>query len=321
MHREHLRRAHFLHLGCPFENCGFNAGDKFQIDRHQGTAHAGQIREPIPRTTDSKLRRKNEALATRNLTWGEIYNICFREEPEEPITGLDGDIEGGDEEGEEEEEDDDDDDEYGVYWGQEDHEDREARVEQTEGQGGHTSELQYLFFTHSTSNLFSGNSNAAPAVDQNYQESLALEPNQSMLSNEASTIFDTPEPGEDFPYRPEFPWPYGLNQGEGLPSPSPGRDTFPSFAQPAPSNPVDRISWERAEEYIFRKFETLRETYTENLGNRHGTSPRTAEQMDRLRLYIDEDLGSIEDFIGTTPNLVNGGSGPITRYSRGTGGS
>lgn len=132
MHREHLRRAHFLHLDCPFENCKFHAGDKFQINRHQKTAHAGEIREPIPRTTDSELLRKNEALGTRQLTWDQIRDICFREEPEEPIIDLDGVGNFGSEDEEEDEEFSDEDDEGRE--GQDAHNDYEVH-------GGHTSEL------------------------------------------------------------------------------------------------------------------------------------------------------------------------------------
>lgn len=145
-----------------------------------------------------------------------------------------------------------------------------------------------------------------------------------MLSDRASTIFDTPEPSRDLPFNhPDLSWLYdGLHQGEGLPSPSPGRDdTFPSFGQPAPSNPVDGIPWERAEEYISSKFETLRETYTESLRNRHGDLPRTAEQMHRLFLDIDGDFGDIGGFFETAPSLVNGGSGPSAHIFKGTGGS
>ena len=138
MHREHLRRAHFLHLDCPFENCKFHAGDKFQINRHQKTAHAGEIREPIPRTTDSELLRKNEALGTRQLTWDQIRDICFMG----PGGAADFESEDEEEEEEDELEDEVDNEEDGEdREGQEGHHDYEAHGRHIEYQGVHTSEL------------------------------------------------------------------------------------------------------------------------------------------------------------------------------------
>jgi len=57
---------------------------------HQKAAHPREIREPVPLATDFQLRRKSEALRTGNLTWDQIYDICFRDEPDRPVTGIAG---------------------------------------------------------------------------------------------------------------------------------------------------------------------------------------------------------------------------------------
>ncbi|CAZ85618.1 unnamed protein product [Tuber melanosporum] len=309
--KEHLRRAHFLHLRCPFENCKFHAGDKFQVKRHQKTAHVGQAElEPILRTTDSKLRRKNEALGTRNLNWDQIYEICFREEPDDPVTELmvspDGaDFESEGEEEEEEFEDEEDDEDLGAQGG---YGGREAPEENAEYRGRHT-----------------GDPGSAVAVEENHRENpippTPFKASQSMLSNGAPTIPDTPElaPMSDEGHSldpSKTRWSGLFGENEGLPSPAPDRDNFPSFQQPLFSSAGNMIPWEAVEEHTHGKFEDFRRTLLEDLKARHGTSPKTAQQFNHVLLDVERIFGGMHHIAKLAPRLPDGGSGPVASHTR-----
>ncbi|PWW79292.1 hypothetical protein C7212DRAFT_340195 [Tuber magnatum] len=282
------------------------------INRHQRSAHPGQDEmEPIPRTTDYKLLRKNQALGAKKLTWEQIRDICFREEPEdpipEPVMGLDGN-DGFGSDGEEEEEgeelyddgkDDDDEDQED----QENHDDPRAYEEHAERQGGHA-----------------GNFGAAVAVEGGRREDLIppsrFEANRSMLSNVASTILDTPElllaDGEGPSFNPsEFPW------SGPPPSPAPDHNSF--HGQPPLSSPADgRIHWEEVEKYFSRKIEDFRVTCFASLRNRHGTSPRTVPEMHRVLQDIDGFLRHIGHSASVALSLPDGRSGPVAYCARGS---
>ncbi|KAG0633956.1 hypothetical protein HOY80DRAFT_1141037 [Tuber brumale] len=312
--KEHLRRAHFLHLRCPFENCKFHAGDKFQVKRHQKTAHVGQAeREPILRTTDSKLRRKNEALGTRNLTWDQICDICFREEPEDPVAepivspgGADFESEGEEEEEEfyDEEEDED-------LEGQEGYDNREAHEENAEYRGRHT-----------------GDPGSAVAVEENHRENLippsSFKASQSMLSGGASTIPDTPElaPMGDGgfsldPSKTHWSAQIGESHGnQGLPSLAPDHDNASSFQQHPFLNPDNKIPWGAVEGHIHRKFEDLREALLEDLKVRHGTLPRTAQQFNHVLADIERLFGGIQHWAKISLSLPGGENGPVASCAR-----
>ncbi|CUS12150.1 unnamed protein product [Tuber aestivum] len=308
----------------------FHAGDKFQINRHQKTAHPGQVEmEPILRTTDPSLSRKNQALATRNLTWEQICDICFREEPEdlvtEPIVGTDGGY-GLGSEGEEEEEVEEFYDEEGDGEDYEDQEDRDDQEDQEDREGredqgdqadrgdhsGHEAREEYVKYQGGRAS----NYRAFDVEEGRRGDFIPPSPfgaDQSILSNGAPTIPDTPEPlladSEELPFDPsEFHWP------ELPASPAPDRNNF--HGQPPLSSLADKVSWEVAEDHISSRIEDFRRACFEGLRNRHGASPRTAQQMGHVLQDIDRFFRDIGHSANVALNLPDGGSGPVAYCAR-----
>lgn len=178
---------------------------------------------------------------------------------------------------------------------------------------------------------FAGYLGATAAVEENHQNSIPpspLEANRSMSSNAASTIIDTesllengrfPLGLSNFSNFSNFPWPDplgGLTQDEGhLPSPSPDHDNFLNSGRPPFSSPVNAITWEMVEDHIFRKFEALRGTIFEGLGNRRATSPGAA------LADVDRFFGEVWPLVMAALDLPNGGGGPVFSWHKGMGGS
>ncbi|RPB02266.1 hypothetical protein L873DRAFT_1802197 [Choiromyces venosus 120613-1] len=293
--KEHLRRVHVLHLACPFGDCIFYAGDKYQIKRHQKTAHPDHPEmEPIPRTAGFAHRKMHQDLEVRNLSWEQISEICFRVELEEqvaePIDGADG-FEDGDQEEDEVEERDDDNEEHEEY------DDHEVHEEYADAVGG------------------DGREELIPISP--------FEATLSMISDGAPTILDTPQtpPGnyEGLPMDP-FVSPLSdlladLRQNEqgSLPTPAPDLANSTSFLNPGDGAPRGAI-----QEYISLKFKKFSETYLEGLEKRHGILPRTAEQMAYVLSDIDRLFADIGERAGLSLTVPNGGSGPVAYAARDT---
>lgn len=170
---------------------------------------------------------------------------------------------------------------------------------------------------------FAGYLDAAAAVKENHQENSIppspLEANRSMSSNAASTIVDHGSFLGNSGLRFDSSWsdPLGrLTQDQGhFPSPAPDQDDFLNSEQPSFSNPANAITWEMVEDHIFRKFEALRGTVFEGLGNRRGTSPEAA------LAGVDRFFGEVWPLARAALNLPNGGSGPVASWYRGMSGS